>query len=134
MNKLGGRRENIHKLILEIHRWYKSDRSIVQLIKDDHIQNQPFQEIEILYRCQLTNSMERIYLNKHFPVQQQSTCRSQIQIGNRIHSFVMFNSTKSMNDPTDFNFNRTPKSFPWNFTVKVRFISLFINRLNCSSI
>ena len=115
LKKLGG---NINILIIEIERWYVSPRSVVQLIDDDIIQKQPFQEITIIYRCVSTNSIERIRLGKYLKYQEQSTCPTQFLIRSNFDSSV---------NQSDWIPDQKSTSFSSNFIIKVCLnIHLFI--------
>jgi hypothetical protein len=78
--KLGGQESQIDLLKLEIKRWYNSSRSVVQLIDNNLIQKQPFQQISVLYKCNIDDTMKTLVLAKYLEIQERSTCPSQIKI------------------------------------------------------
>jgi hypothetical protein len=80
LNKLGGEKGNIDILVIEIKRWYRSTRSLIQLIENDLIHKQPFGQIMIIYQCNINHTIERILLTKYLKYQERSTCPTQIRI------------------------------------------------------
>jgi hypothetical protein len=140
LNKLGGKKGNIDILLIEIKRWYKSSRSVVQIIEQDLVFKQPFQQIMVYYLCNINHSMERIVLAKYLKYQERSTCPTQINIlsknqfltpdGNianrpiNIYFDEKFylkkpNSTLNLFNKSNFYFNKKKKINQWNLFTKV---------------
>lgn len=134
LNKLGGTKGNIDLLLIEIKRWYKSSRSIVQIIENDLISRQPFEQITIYYQCNVNRTYERLVLAKYLTYQEQSTCPSQIHVIPHSDFFVSndnsfskpadvishekFYLNKSINQ-TDVYWKKKKNSIEWNLFAKV---------------
>jgi len=140
LNKLGGKKGNIDILLIEIKRWYKSSRSMVQIIDNNIVQNQPFQQIIIYYQCNMNQTMERLVLAKYLKYQERSSCPTQITITphedfftphreifkkpidiNFDQKFYLNKSNIILNSSNDSNidYNKKIKSNKWSLFVKV---------------
>jgi len=138
LNKLGGKTGNIDILLIEINRWYKSSRSVVQIIEHDLIFKQPFQQIMVYYQCNIHHTMERIVLAKYLKHQEKSTCPTQINILSKNQFLtsdgnitnrpinIYFDEKFYLKKPILFNqsnfyFNKKKKLNQWNLFAKVFF-------------
>jgi hypothetical protein len=100
LNKLGGSEENIDILVIDMKRWYRSIRSIIQVIEGDLIRKQPFEQILIIYPCNTNNrTIHRIYLAKSIRSQERSTCPTQIRV---LPYFGPLKTTNQINTSMDF--------------------------------
>jgi len=142
LKKLGGSRGNIDILQIEIRKWYKSSRSMIQIIDNGLINRQPFQQITILYQCNELQTMERLVLVKYLKYQERSSCPTQIYIISKDDFLISNNLTvnKSTNirfnqniyinktnltflsfNRSNFYYNKKKKPNQWNLFAKVLF-------------
>lgn len=98
LNKLGGTKHRIHSLQLEIDNWYKSPRSAVQVIPNDLIDKQPFEQIVVLYYCNIRQTVERLLLAKYLKYQEQSKCPTQIKIARYDETFFSDDESDDSDD------------------------------------
>lgn len=124
LNKLGGNKRNIEILIIEIKRWYRSSRSVVQMIENDLIHKQPFHQIMIIYKCNINHTLERILLAKYLKYQERSTCPTQIYILPHsdykkfdIKNLDLMNSSSA--NGSNFIYNKRKKPRRWSLIIKV---------------
>ena len=100
LNKLGGKTTNIDLLVIELKRWYQSERSTIQLIGGDLMRKQPFEQILIFYQCNENQpTMHRVYLTKIIRTQERSTCPSQIRV---LRNFDEFERKDQINSSAVF--------------------------------
>jgi hypothetical protein len=78
--KLGGQETKIHMLQIIIKTWYKSTRSVVQIIDNSMIDFQPFKQITILFYCNIRERMERWVLARYLDTQENSPCPTQMKL------------------------------------------------------
>ena len=80
LDKLGGTESRIDLLHIEIKHWYRSVQSVVQIIHNDLVAQQPFQQIDVVYPCHARRSIEQLVLVKSLKKQERSSCPTQIKI------------------------------------------------------
>ncbi|CAF1044917.1 unnamed protein product [Adineta steineri] len=143
LNKLGGPIGKIDILQIEILNWYNSTRSVIQIIDNNIVDKQPFQQITIFYPCNFHHTMERLVLAKYLAYQERSSCPSQINVINGdellisndetiyiqkykpINTFQYddFNKSYNKSDDTDDNKNKSHQS---NLFAKIFIIFIII--------
>ncbi|CAF4018822.1 unnamed protein product [Rotaria sordida] len=107
LKKLGGIEEKIHLLKMEIKNWYRSIRSVIQLIDNDMIGRQPFQRITILFPCNIIRTKTQLVLVRDLKYQEQSTCPTQIKILSDKDILTSSNYTTNIDydKPTNIRYN-----------------------------
>jgi len=143
LQKLGGQKSKIDILQIEILNWYKSPRSVVQVIENDIVDRQPFEQITIFYQCNVHHTMERLVLVKYLAYQERSSCPTQINITKGEELLMSKDDTiyiqkyqpkQTYINPinmTDDSFNKShhinQKSNQWNLFAKVFSLIRFLN-------
>jgi hypothetical protein len=124
LNKLGGRRGKITILQLEILNWYDSARSLVQMIENDIVDRQPFQQITVYYQCNVHHTMERLVLAKYLDYQERSSCPSQINVIKGDHLLA------SSDETFDIPEHKRAHSLPYTSWDKLKIVDASFNKSN----